>query len=213
MSAQEGCAERRVREAFASVHAPEDVKARALAAIEATRAAGDEARGGDALAACAATSPNVPARPRSSRPRAVRLLLAACLVVAVMGMGLLGVAVVTPTAYVSIDVNPSIELAVNRFDTVVGARGLNEDGEEVISSTDVTWMSYEGAVEALVESMEDEGYLTRESAVSVTVTCDDEAQYGTIEDASHRCLGEAASEVSCSHAGGGGHRHAHRGHR
>lgn len=213
MSAQEGCAERRVREAFASVHAPEDVKARTLASIEAARAAENEACGGDAPAARVPVEAYAPAHPRPSRSRAVRLLLAACLVVAVAGVGLLGVAVVTPTAYVSIDVNPSLELAVNRFDTVVGARGLNEDGEEVVSSTDVTWMGYEDAVGALVESMESEGYLTKESAVSVTVTCDDEVQYDTIEDASHRCLGEAASEVSCSHAGGGGHHHANRGHR
>ena len=213
MSAREGCAERRVREAFVSVHAPDDVKARALASIEAARASEDEACGGDALAARVSVEASVPAHPRPSRLRAVRLLLAACLVVAAVGMGLLGVAVVTPTAYVSIDVNPSLELAVNRFDTVVGARGLNEDGEEVVSSTDVTWMSYEDAVGALVESMEDEGYLTRESAVGVTVTCDDEAQYGTIEDASHRCLDEAASEVSCSHSGSNGHHHANRGHR
>ncbi len=185
---REGVAERRVREAFASVHAPEGVKARALAAI------------------VAATGPR-PSRPRARRR--ARLLLAACLVVAAVGAGLLGLAVATPTAYVDIDVNPSIELGLNRFDRVVSARGLNEDGESMLAATDVTWMGYEDAVRALVEGMEAAGYLTANSAVSVTVSCGDDAQYVAIEDASHRCLGASAAEVSCSHASEEEHHAAH----
>ncbi|WP_181861874.1 anti-sigma-I factor RsgI family protein [Slackia isoflavoniconvertens] len=38
-----------------------------------------------------------------------------------------------PTAYMGIDVNPSIELGVNRFDVVVCAEGLNDDGEAVLA--------------------------------------------------------------------------------
>ena len=203
---REGVAERRVREAFASVHAPEGVKARALAAIEARRGERERAAAEPSAAAVAE------GRPRSSRPRArrrARLLLAACLVVAAVGAGLLGLAVATPTAYVDIDVNPSIELGLNRFDHVVSARGLNEDGESVLAATDVTWMGYEDAVRALSEGMEAAGYLTADSAVSVTVSCGDDAQYGAIEDASHRCLGASAAEVSCSHASEEEHHAAH----
>ena len=203
---REGVAERRVREAFASVHAPEGVKARALAAIEARRGERERAAAEPTAAAVAE------GRPRSSRPRArrrARLLLAACLVVAAVGAGLLGLAVATPTAYVDIDVNPSIELGLNRFDRVVSARGLNEDGESMLAATDVTWMGYEDAVRALAEGMEAAGYLTEDSAVSVTVSCGDDAQYGAIEDASHRCLGASAAEVSCSHASEEEHRASH----
>lgn len=202
---REDVAERRVREAFASVHAPEGVKARALAAIEARRGEWERAAAGPSAAAVAEGGP------RSSRPRArrrARLLLAACLVVAVVGAGLLWLAA-TPTAYVDIDVNPSIELGLNRFDRVVSARGLNEDGESVLAATDVTWMGYEDAVRALAEGMEAAGYLTEDSAVSVTVSCGDDAQYGAIEDASHRCLGASAAEVSCSHASEEEHHAAH----
>lgn len=203
---REGAAERRVREAFASVHAPEDVKARALAAIEARRGEGERADAPAPAASVAATGSR-PSRPRARRR--ARLLLAACLVVAAVGAGLLGLAVATPTAYVDIDVNPSIELGLNRFDRVVSARGLNEDGEDVLAATDVTWMGYEDAVRALVEGMEAAGYLTANSAVSVTVSCGDDAQYVAIEDASHRCLGASAAEVSCSHASEEEHRAAH----
>ena len=37
-----------------------------------------------------------------------------------------------PVSYISIDVNPSIELAVNRFDRVVSATGYNADGEDIL---------------------------------------------------------------------------------
>ena len=203
---REGAAERRVREAFASVHAPEGVKARALAAIEACRGEGELSVAEPPATGVSAASP----RPSRSRPaRRSRLLLAACLVVAAVGAGLLGLAVAIPTAYVDIDVNPSIELGLNRFDRVVSARGLNEDGEDVLAATDVTWLGYEDAVGVLVEGMEAAGYLTADSAVSVTVSCGDDAQYGAIEDASHRCLGASAAEVSCSHASEEERRSAH----
>lgn len=38
----------------------------------------------------------------------------------------------TPVSYVSIDVNPSVELALNRFDRVVSAKAYNTEGEEIL---------------------------------------------------------------------------------
>ena len=38
-----------------------------------------------------------------------------------------------PVSYVSIDVNPSIELALNRFDRVVYAAAYNLEGEEILN--------------------------------------------------------------------------------
>ena len=35
----------------------------------------------------------------------------------------------TPIAEISIDINPSIELRVNRFDQVISVDGLNGDGQ------------------------------------------------------------------------------------
>lgn len=39
-----------------------------------------------------------------------------------------------PVAYVSLDINPSVEFAVNRWDRVVTGRPLNSDGEELLAS-------------------------------------------------------------------------------
>ena len=189
-------AERRVAEAFEGVRAPEGLKARTLARVEeARRAEKDE---GPSTAASPGQIVLLAPR-RERRRRALRLAAAACLVLTLLGMGGVSVAL-TPTAYVDIDVNPSIELGVNRFDGVVSATALNDDGERVLSEANVLWRSYGDAVEAIGEELEEAGYLTGDSVVSVTVSCDDEGQYAAISSASHECLADSADEVRCAHA-------------
>lgn len=189
-------AERRVVEAFEGVHAPEDLKARTLARVKDARRA-EKNEGAPDLPAGGQI---VPFDARAARRRRlVPRVAAACLVLALLGVGGAYVAL-TPTAYVDIDVNPSIELGVNRFDGVVSARALNEDGERVLSEASVLWRGYGDAVEALGEELEEAGYLTDGSMVSVTVSCDDERQYASISSASHECLAGSAGEVRCDHA-------------
>src|SRR5699024_12320720 len=38
----------------------------------------------------------------------------------------------TPTATISMDINPSIELNVNRFNQVIGVQSYNDDGEKLL---------------------------------------------------------------------------------
>ena len=62
------------------------------------------------------------------RIRARRRRMAGCLasvVLLVTGLG----AWFTPTASIGVDINPSIELRVNRFDRVIALEGRNADGE------------------------------------------------------------------------------------
>lgn len=189
-------AERRVVEAFEGVRAPEGLRARTLERIGREREA--EKDGGSSVVP--APGQVVALAPRPVRRRRVpRLAAAACLVLALVGAGGAYVAL-TPTAYVDIDVNPSIELAVNRFDGVVGATALNEDGERLLSEVDVVWRGYDDALDAIGDRLEGAGYLTGDSVVSVTVACDDEGQYGGLETATHACLDGGAGEVRCDHA-------------
>ncbi len=199
-------AERRVIEAFEGVHAPEDLKARTLARVEDARRA-EKSEGAPDLSAGGQI---VPFDARAARRRWLvpRAAAAACLFLALLGVGGAYVAL-TPTAYVDIDVNPSIELGVNRFDGVVSAKALNEDGERVLSEASVLWRGYGDAVEALGEELEEAGYLTDGSVVSVTVSCDDERQYAAISSASHECLADSAGEVRCDHASEEEHHAAH----
>ena len=188
--------ERRVREAFASVHAPEDLMRRTLRVIEGRRMV-EEAR-------------IVPMRPSRRAPSLrAKVALAACLLVAAIGAGTLGAAFWLPTAYVTLDVNPSLELALNRFDGVVGARGLNDDGAELLEEADVVWMSSEEAVEKIERALAEGGYLEDGPVLTVTVACDDESRYDELESVSRHCLESAGGEVSCSHASEEEHHAAH----
>ena len=39
-----------------------------------------------------------------------------------------------PYSYVSLDINPSIEYALNRYDKVISVSGINNEGQQVVSS-------------------------------------------------------------------------------
>ena len=214
--------EQRVRDAFASAHAPEDLKRRTLRAIEERRAVegwrtAEGASSAEGALSAEAADLRVVAGETSSALRSSRrvltlrakVALAACLLVAAIGAGLLGAAFTLPTAYVTLDVNPSLELALNRFDGVVGARGLNDDGTALLEETNVVGMSYEEAVESIELALGEAGYLAGDPVLVVTVTCDDEGRYDEIESVSRRCLGSAGGEVSCSHASEEEHHAAH----
>lgn len=198
-------AERRVVEAFGAVRAPEGLRERTLERIEELRRVEKDA-GSTAVPASAGAIVRV-ATPRRRR-LAPRIAAAACLVVALLGAAGACLAL-APTAYVGIDVNPSMELAVNRFGSVVGARALNEDGERVLSEASVMWRSYGDAVVSIGAELEDAGFLTEGSVVSVTVSCDDERQYDELSAASRDCLEGSAAEVCCDHASEEERRAAH----
>ena len=92
---------------------------------------------------------------------------AACLLLLLTGAG--GWACLTPTSTVSIDVNPSLELNVNRFDRVVSVTGLNEEGEALANTVDVQFLPCVSAVEQVLESQDMAAYLTQDPAVAITV--------------------------------------------
>ena len=116
--------EQRVREAFDEVSLPPEVRARTLAAID------DLVQPGEA-------SPSKPPAPRIVKWRRAAIALAACL--ALTAVGLIGSRLYfEETAFVGIDVNPSIELGINRFDIVVSAKAYNEDGEALLRDVSVT---------------------------------------------------------------------------
>ena len=83
-------------------------------------------------------------------------------------------------ATVSLDVNPSVELTVNRKDRVLGISANNQDGKEIIGDMDLTGSELEVAINALVGSMVRNGYLN-ELANSVLVSVDSkDAAAGTV---------------------------------
>lgn len=56
----------------------------------------------------------------------------------------------TPTTVVSIDINPSLEMDINRFDRVIALNGYNDDGVALAAELNVKNMNYDDAVDALM---------------------------------------------------------------
>ncbi len=66
-------------------------------------------------------------------------------------------------AVVGLDVNPSIELSVNKSEHVVGADALNEDAEKMLAGMDLKGSDVNTACDALIGAMIMNGYLTKDS--------------------------------------------------
>ena len=105
--------------------------------------------------------------------RAAPWLAAACLTLVVAGGGL----GIYQQAYavqstVSLDVNPSVELKLNQKEKVLSARALNSDGEKILEGMDLKGTDVEVAVNALVGSLLQNGYVD-ELANSILISVED----------------------------------------
>ena len=220
--------------AFDKVHAPEQLKMRTFEMIEAQRMRqtdgvvdqADAADGqadvdtsdafrtsvaaGDAFQTDVADGASISTKKKNRVITSLRakITLAACAVLIALGIGGGAYAYQTPVAYVGIDINPSIELGVNYFDRVVSAEGVNADGQDILSETNIIGMSYEEALASLNDSLVNKGYLTADAAVAVTVMCDDDSRCSNLEETSQRCFSSAGQGVHCSRATSAEHHEA-----
>lgn len=205
----------RVRRALDAQHVPDSLRQKTLAAIEEARARqgaeGASAAPGQPLAAdvpatsvgptaaaeATAPSPAVRAAARRRRPARAIAALAACLVLALAGFGLHSV-YREPVAFVGIDVNPSIELGINRFDRVVEARPLNDDGRTLLEDVALTGLGYQEAIDALTTSAAFAPYADAGSLVEVSVASADTA----LADRLAAQTDAALEALPCDHACG-----------
>lgn len=77
-----------------------------------------------------------------------------------------------PVSYISIDVNPSIELGINRFEKVVSTKSYNEEGQTVTEQVSLKNVSYMQAIDRLLKDDAYSPYLTKNSLLVFTVISD-----------------------------------------
>lgn len=75
-----------------------------------------------------------------------------------------------PVSYISVEVNPSVELVLNPFDRVIGVTAYNADGEFVVQNLAVEGKGYLAALEALLTNVTMEQYLTADAILTFTVS-------------------------------------------
>ena len=74
----------------------------------------------------------------------------------------------TPVAAISIDINPSIEMGVNRFDQVVSVKGLNEEGRKLSSTLDIKYRNYKNVIRQILNDTI-AGLLSENEVMTITV--------------------------------------------
>lgn len=91
-------------------------------------------------------------------------LAAACCVL-ILGLGVYQM-ILKVDSVVEIDVNPSLELEINKSDRVVRMNALNADGVKILDNLedDLKHAKLDEAVHALVDTMVSDGYLDQESS-------------------------------------------------
>ena len=123
----------------------------------------------------------IPMTTKKTTKRRWTSLIAACLAVMLLGGGLFYQQVNAVASVVSLDVNPSIELKVNRSEKVLVCTPLNEDAKAILadmgSGADLKGAKLDVAVNAIVGSLVRNGYLDSiSSAIMISVEDKDTAR-------------------------------------
>lgn len=107
----------------------------------------------------------------------------------------------TPTAVISIDINPSIELDVNRFNRVISVKNYNDDGQELSSSLHVRFADYTSAVRQILDSKRITRLLSENEVMTIVVTGPDEKQSLKILSDVESCTGKQSNTYCyCAHS-------------
>ncbi len=127
--------------------------------------------------------------------RKMALALSGALLLSLGGGGY-AYAKTTPVAYVSLDINPSIELGVNTFDQVVSAEAYNEDGQKVLEGIALINSDINKAVDKVISSAISEGYVKEDgsSGIEITTSSDKENVANKIDQTAKEAANDALDD-------------------
>lgn len=165
----------RITQAFEQIHAEEALKERTRAYLRAKRKSSTGAK----------------------KLGYLRLVpVAACLLLVVLAARWF---YFTPTVEISIDINPSIELGVNRFDRVISATGYNADGQELLETLDLENLDYNEAVEEIIHSDTITALLSGDAVLTIGVIGPDGEQTTRVLSDMEACTSHS-EKMHCYHA-------------
>ncbi|MBE6828976.1 MAG: hypothetical protein E7519_02070, partial [Ruminococcaceae bacterium] len=135
----------------------------------------------DSLIASLSMTPTVTQNPprRSMRQRAV---IAACAFVFVCAVSAAAtVYYKTPASYVSLDINPSVELGVNGFGRIVSATAYDSGGTTILNGQNIMDVDVESAVHTLVRAAAQKGFVAQDGSTIISVTSETDNTSAAIE--------------------------------
>ncbi len=107
------------------------------------------------------------------RQRVIAGLIAACFCMIMLAGGTYSYQNSRVDSVIGIDVNPSVELSVNKKNRVLKAEAVNQDGMTILKDMDMEGVDLNVAVNAIIGSMVTHGFLDDlDNAILVTVSND-----------------------------------------
>jgi len=101
----------------------------------------------------------------------------------------------TVVTYVTVDINPSVELGLNSDQVVVSVEPLNEDGKIIIKDQELVGKSSDDAVEIIVRAAADKGYLAPEKGNQVIINVSEKNPVPDKKEQLETTLPERAEKV------------------
>lgn len=92
--------------------------------------------------------------------------IAACLCLVVLGSWRF---LMSPYGSVRMQINPDVQMTVNRLDYVIGLDGLNDDGEDLIEDYSYQWKKIDLVADELADRAVEMGYLKEDGTIRITV--------------------------------------------
>lgn len=132
------------------------------------------------------SSASVTTQVRAKNPLMKRVIAVACSAVFVCAASFGAYAYYkTPISYLSLDINPSVELGVNAFGRVVSAVAYNNDGKTILDGQNVMDSGVKDAVSTLVKSAAQKGFIAKDGSTVIAVTSetDNSSTAENLEDA------------------------------
>lgn len=145
--------DKKIKEAFDQIHAEEELKIRTKKFLEHQRK-------------------NCQSKRRSPRMALVPVMVCMVLFLVAGGYWMYFL----PTAEIQVDINPSLEIGVNRFDKVISVEGKNEDGKELLKELDIRFVDYEEALNRIIENDRIVELVEQDNIMSVIVVGDEGEQ-------------------------------------
>ena len=78
-----------------------------------------------------------------------------------------------PVVTISVDINPSIELSINRVDRVIDVKAYNADGQAIVDTLDIENQSYTDALNTLMDDPTIASLLSNDGFANITVVGND----------------------------------------
>ena len=107
----------------------------------------------------------------------------------------------TPVSVISIDINPSLELELNRFDRVLSVEGYNEDGQALADSLDLRFLNYQEALEQVLSSDTVVSCLAQNEYLSIAVVDDNTQRQETLLAGVQACTADSTDLEAAHHLG------------